>query len=160
MYYKHDNDCKVCKDVGLKEASQRLLSNNFLIGLCPECLDTTRAWWEEKLKAKNEGDTGKTGEAPGPSSEREVEVVGGATCALTPQESDHSYSNKAVTDCVVAKGSGGEELRMEEEAWRRQVRSRRYRRRPGEELGARKYRIPPARHRPTVKGHRSQWKER
>ncbi|MPC95818.1 hypothetical protein E2C01_091045 [Portunus trituberculatus] len=102
--------------VGLKEASQRLLSNDFLIGLCPECLDTTRAWWEEKCKAKDKGDKGRTGEAPGPSSEGEVEVVGGATCALTPQESDYSHSNKAVTDSVVAKGSGGEELRVEEDS--------------------------------------------
>ncbi|MPC88210.1 hypothetical protein E2C01_083108 [Portunus trituberculatus] len=36
--------CEFCGDwyhtrcAGLKEASQRLLSNDFLIGLCPECL--------------------------------------------------------------------------------------------------------------------------
>lgn len=134
----YENDCKVCKGevnnrsnsiaceccgdwyhtrcVGLKEASQKVLRNDFLIGLCPECLDTTRAWWEEKRVAKEEGGTDGTGEGPDPSSQGDVEVEGGATGAVTPQESDHSYSNKAVTDSLVTEGRGSEEVMVEKDS--------------------------------------------
>ena len=64
--------CEFCGDwfhvecVNLKEATNRTLRNKFLVGLCPQCLDETRAWWDEMNKGKERkngsGEAGNSGE--------------------------------------------------------------------------------------------------